>query len=269
MELSTNHRVRIAQSTDWKDAVITLLEPRSPYQPWHYGTTEVQEGDAVVFVLNTDPPSVLADVARVGLDDDLRGAVFDRTLYRPNLMELWTLAKILDLESQVVRGWVLEGADAINVELLLEECRYCSGPESRFGHNTMASACTLLRFDGQCDGCGEDIDLTGADARDEIFVHTVDQYTRTETQSLYSGVRDWPAVLCRQCFWRMNGEGFVSFLDYKFALHPPCPVCGERRTRDTFYGMPSDHSNIPPWLNAGGCVPSSKEWFCGVCGYRW
>ena len=73
MELSTNHRVRIAQSTDWKDAVITLLEPRSPYQPWHYGTTEAQEDDAVVFVLNTDPPSVLADVARVGLDDDLRG----------------------------------------------------------------------------------------------------------------------------------------------------------------------------------------------------
>ena len=62
MELSTDHRLHVAQSTDWKDAVITLVEPRSPYSPWRYGTVEAHEGDAVAFVLNTDPPSVLADV---------------------------------------------------------------------------------------------------------------------------------------------------------------------------------------------------------------
>ena len=269
MELSTNHRLHVAQSTDWKDAVITLLEPRSPYRPWRYGTVEAQEGDAVAFFLNTDPPSVLADVARVEVTGDPRSAVFDRPLHQPNLVELSTLAKVLGLERQAATGWYFEGDDAIKLELSLDECRYWCAPESRFGHNTMASARTLLRFNGQCDGCEQDIDLTGAGARDDVHVHTVDPYSRAEPEPTGSHVRDWPAVLCRRCRKRMGDKGYVSLAAFKFAGNPQCPECGIRRTRRTFYGMPSDFMNIEPWWHAGGCCPTSEKWCCGVCYHSW
>ena len=269
MEQSANHQLHVAQSTDWKDAVIALLEPRSPYRPWRYGTVEAHEGDTVAFVLNTDPPSVLADVARVEASGDPRAAVFDRTLSQPNLVELSTLAKVLDLEMDAARSWRFDGDDAIKIELSLDECRYWCAPESRFGHNTMASARTLLRFEGRCDGCSQDIDLTGADARDEVFVHTVDQHVRSEPRSVGSDVRDWPAVVCRRCHERLAEENWVSFLDFKFAMNPACPACGGRRSCEMFFGMPSDHVNIPPWEHAGGCCVVDEEWCCSICYHRW
>lgn len=264
-----NHQLHVAQSVDWKDAVIALLEPQSPYRPWRYGTVDAQEGDTVAFVLNTDPPTVLADVARVEAAGDPRAAVFERALREPNLVELTTLAKMLDLEYEVTNAWRFDGDDAIKIELSLNEFRYLCVPESRFGHNTMASARTLLRFHGQCDGCSQDVDLTGAGARDEVFVHTVDQHTRREPESAGSVVRDWPAVLCRRCHERMADENCVSFVDLKFATNPVCPECGERQASEIFYGMPSDPSNIPPWEHAGGCCSSTEEWCCSICYHRW
>lgn len=186
-----------------------------------------------------------------------------------NLVELSTLAKVLDLEPQVAHTWRFDGDEAIKLELALDECQYCCAPDSRFGHNTMASARTLLRFEGQCDGCEQDIDLTCAEARDEILVHTVDQRTRFQPGPTRSGVSDWPAVMCRRCDERMADEGYTSFVDFKFALNPRCPECGERRSRETFYGMPADYTNIPPWLHAGGCCPTPEEWCCDICHHRW
>ncbi|BDX32216.1 hypothetical protein TUM20985_27630 [Mycobacterium antarcticum] len=269
MEHVLDHRLHVVETTDWKDAVIALLEPRSPYQPWRYGTDEAEEGDTVAFVLNTDPPSVLADVARLETDAHPRTAVFERPLRQPNLVELSTLAKVLGLEVWAARGWSFGGDDAIKLELSLDECRYWCAPASRFGHNSMAAARTLLRFDGQCDGCERDIDLTMSGARDQVVVHTVDPHTRPQPGSLDVNVGDWPAVLCRSCRNRMDEMGFASFVDYKGVLHPPCPGCGARRTRRTFYGMPSDFMNIPPWLNAGGCCPEPEEWWCFACGHSW
>ncbi|GLP84210.1 hypothetical protein TUM20984_56300 [Mycobacterium antarcticum] len=269
MGQSANHRLHVAQSTNWKDAVITLLEPRSPYRPSRYGTTEAREGDTVAFILDTDPPSVLADVARVESADDPRAAVFNRPLRQPNVVELTTLVKVLDLEREATTAWSFEGDDAIKLELSLDECRYWCAPESRFGHNTMASARTLLRFDGRCDGCERNIDLTGASAHDDVHVHTVDAHSRVEPEPTDPDVRDWPAVLCRDCRTRMDDDGYVRFVDFKFALNPPCPACGMRRTSRTFYGMPSDFMNIEPWWHAGGCCPTPEKWCCGVCYHSW
>ena len=269
MEQLSKHRLNIAQSVDWKDAVIALVEPRSPYRPWRYGTTEAKEDDTVAFVLNTDPPSVLADLGHVEANDELEGAVFERTLYQPNVVELSTLAKVLDMELWAATAWHYDGDEAIKLELSLEECRYCCAPQSRFGHNTMAAARTLLRFNGECDGCDRSIDLTGHDARDQVFVHTVDQVTRLDSENVQSGVYDWPAVLCRRCRKRMDDEGYTRFVDFKFELNPLCPRCGAGRSSETFYGMPSDHMNIPPWSSAGGCCPTPEDWWCGVCGHRW
>ena len=38
----------------------------------------------------------------------------------------------------------------------------------------MAEVRMLLRFGGRRDGCEQVIDLTGEEARDRLFVHTVD-----------------------------------------------------------------------------------------------
>lgn len=85
----------------------------------------------------------------------------------------------------------------------------------------MAEVRTLLRFSGRCDGCDLVIDLTGEEARDQLFVHTVDPQMRSVSLSL--GYPDWPAVVCRECRDRMADEGHATFVDYKFSLNPSCP----------------------------------------------
>ncbi|WP_246240312.1 hypothetical protein [Mycolicibacterium madagascariense] len=217
-------------------------------------------------MLNTDPPSVLADVARVKAENHLAEAVFDGALYDPNLLELSTIGKVLGLEPRAANAWSFDGDDAIKLELSLEECRYFCAPESRFGRNTMAAARTLLRFGGYCDGCDQQIDLTGEGARKEIFVHTVDHRMRLAPDS---AVDDWPAVMCTRCHGRMAAEGHTRFVDFKFAQYPGCPECGARRTASLFYGMPSDHANIPPWRWAAGCCLGPERWGCKECGHDW
>jgi hypothetical protein len=272
MRHATTQRLHIAQANDWKDAVIALLEPRSPYRPWHYRSTEARKGDAVAFVLNTDPASILTEVAHVEADGNLQSAVFDRPLHRPNLMDLTTLATTVDLEMGIASEWHFDGDDATRLELALDECRFLSAAESRFGHSSGAAARTLLRFWGRCDGCEQLIDLTRPDGRDRIFVHTVDPYRRPDdaaSRGMRYDAKDWPAVTCRSCRDRMDIDGFATFMEFKFALHPSCSECGAKRTCKIFYGMPAESWNIPPWSHAGGCCLSSEEWSCGVCYHEW
>ena len=74
-------RLFIVEATNWKEAVISLLEPESSYMPWRCDAGDAEEGDAVAFVLNTDPLSVLTDLGNVGVDGDparANSTVFDR-----------------------------------------------------------------------------------------------------------------------------------------------------------------------------------------------
>jgi hypothetical protein len=153
MEQVTPHRVHIAQATDWKDAAITLLEPRSPRRPWRYGVAEAEEGDGVAFALNTDPPSVLTELAYVRASGPLEAATFDHQLFQTNLMKLSTLAEVLDVEPDFADTWLFDGNDAATLDLTMSEHRQGGGPESRFGHKSMVAASVLLRSSGWCDGC--------------------------------------------------------------------------------------------------------------------
>lgn len=249
------------------EAIITVLNPGSPYEPWNYGPPDAQSGDTVAFVLNTDPPSILTNRAEVGADGDLRSAVFNQAPSHATLMDLTTVATVVGLETVITDRWWFDGEDADKLESVLEECRYISAPSSRVGHTSVAAARILLRFYGQCDGCDHTIDLAGPDARGRLFVHTVDpRLTAAEPSSTPD---DWPAVLCRNCIDHMADAGYTNFVAFKFALNPPCPECAVRRTRATFYGMPSEHWNIEPWSYAGGCCPSPAQWCCGECYHRW
>jgi hypothetical protein len=199
MQRATPHSLHIAQATDWKEAVITLLEPRSPYRPWRYGPSEAREGDTVAFVLNTDPPSVVTAVAQVGPDGNHRSAVFDPPMSDLTVMDLTTLAATVGLDLNIALSWQFDAAEAAKLEGALHECRYLFAPESRFGHSSVCQVRTLLRSGGWCDGCRRDFDLTRPDARDQIFMHTIDQYLRPGAEASAFRNRDWPAVICREC----------------------------------------------------------------------
>lgn len=263
-------RLHLVQSDDWKDAVITLLEPCSPYRPWRCGTTTARQGDLVAYVLDTDPASVLTETARVGASGSPLDAAFERPLYKPTIIELSTLAMLVDLHMTVDEAWQLDGEDAINLDRALDDCRYIS-PASRFGHNSMAAARTMLQYRGSCEGCGTSIDLARPEARDELVVHTVDPYVRPKPFEfpLRAGQMDWPAVICRPCRDRMVVDGFTRFVDFQFASHPLCPQCGLRRTRAIFYGEPSEPWNIRPWQYAAGCCRSRETWICDGCDHMW
>lgn len=53
-EPSVTQRLHIVEGTEWKDAEIKLLEPRSPYRPWRHGSGEFHEGDPVAVVRRRD-----------------------------------------------------------------------------------------------------------------------------------------------------------------------------------------------------------------------
>lgn len=264
-------RVHIAQATDWKEAVISLLEPRAPYRPWRLAATTADEGDLLAFVLNTDPASILTEVAVVGEDGVLSHATFHPALFLPTLMELATLASTVDLAIPIVDTWEFDGEDAASLCAVLNECRFMCHPASRFGRTSLAEARALLRFSGRCHGCDEDVDLTGGDATDAITVHTVDPSVlpRPAGQGSSVDADDWPAVLCRSCRKAMTDNGITNFLDFKFGPNPSCPECGGTRTRQLFYGMPFDIENIPPWLHPGGCCRKAEKWSCGICEHWW
>ena len=96
------------------------------------------------------------------------------------------------------------------------------------------------------------IDLTGDDARDSVWIHTIDAPSRETPQVLIkdeSGAcsyrdgpipsswwlpdipSDWPGVLCRKCAARMREGGYTSLVDFRFSRDPSVPVAGNSARR--------------------------------------
>lgn len=283
MSQTVHHRLHILEAADWTDGIITLLEPRSPYRPWRYAFGESRPGDYALVVLGTDPVSVVTRLARIDHEGGLGGAVLNP--YGVDLVDLATLAMVLDLSDAFV-SWHLDDDDAERVILAIHESPVYGGPENRWGHSSVAAARNLLKFDGDCHGCGVPIDLSEADARDLVHIHTVDPLPRWHPDSpirsadsapvrgpFRAAVRavatDWPAVICRRCRDRMRDGNFRSFIDFKFAQNPDCPQCGGQRTQTIQYGMPADPEAWGPWLHIGGCCPRDEKWWCTVCDHAW
>jgi len=180
-------------------------------------------------VLNTDPPSILTGLGRIGVDGRWDRAVVEWPYPAPILIDLATLTKVVAF----ARGqdpryeWQLRGDAAIQMELALRECAYSDDSSLRFGHTSVAAARILQHSRGICTGCGYGIDLTGYDARD-VHIHTVDLPAREAPEvliqdegglpsyiegpyppesSLPQLPRDWPGVLCHQCVDRMDHGG--------------------------------------------------------------
>jgi hypothetical protein len=248
--------MRIVEANDWKDAAITLLEPRSPYRPWTSGAEPLGAEEPVLAVLRTDPLSVLTTI---GYADAEGTASFGRYT-RLDLLDVSTLILIADISGSCDprRNWVLDDLTAEDVEQALEDLRYREDPFTRFGHTSLAAARILLQSRGICGGCDKNIDLRGLAARDRIHIHTVDLPPRGKEPD------NWPALLCTRCRDKIGD----NLLDFRFARHPQCPKCHARRTLKALYGLPVS-PYVEPWKYLAGCCIADEQWTCSECGHRW
>ena len=116
-----------------------------PYRPWRYGFGVAHQGDPVAVVLNTDPPSVLTGLGRIGGDDRLDRAVVQWPYPAPGLVDLATLVMIGACGDQDPREvWTLRGVAASRFEGMLAECVYRGDSAMRFGHSSVVAARILL-----------------------------------------------------------------------------------------------------------------------------
>lgn len=248
---------RILEGRPWRDAIITLLEPRSPYRPWI--TDDVLEpGDPVLLVLDTEPVSVVTAIGTVGPERHIPGTI--RAIHQLNLNGLFELNTLK----------MLTPRDAIlaAIDLYLRPRAV-----SLFGHSTLAAARVLLKSQGRCTACRSELDLTGQDARDRIVIRTVDLDAGTGelwNRDVRNQARDWPAVLCEKCDGRMKADGFTGVLDFIFAGRPRCPECDAQRAMTPSYGLPSGPIE-EPWRMSMGCVviEPRPKWVCGQCDHQW
>lgn len=247
-------RVHIVLGSPWKDAVIRHLEPRSPYRPWHT-TGEVRENDRLIVVFDTEPRLVLTEVGRVGDNGSVDRAVarLRREWVLTDAVPASQLGVALPEAPALVVG---SQADALVSAVEQERCR--ARGEDRFGLSTAPAARALLESRGRCTGCGKALPLTQPGARDAISAWTVE-----------ASSRDWPAALCVSCVTNMTAGHFGSFLDFKYFLHPPCPKCGQRRSRRMSFGMPVQPYDPPPWIAHQGCCVVDLNWVCARCGHQW
>jgi hypothetical protein len=271
-------RVNVVRGTPWKDALISVLEPRSPYRPWQ-PAAGFQAGEAVIAVLDTDPISVLAAVGIIGADGDAgRALAAIDPFYRSGLMELGTLNMLADFTVMPDSEGVYYRNSPDEITAVIGAYRRATS-QDLIGRTSLAEGRILLKSGGRCTGCRQAIDLTGADARDRIHIRTVaglqaPEFAGDSRRHLTEGWRpqatlsDWPAVLCDSCNDSMQAGGFSSFLDFKFSLHPPCPVCSAQLSMSTMYGMHPGPVE-EPWIATMGCCVEPFKWCCGSCDYQW
>lgn len=266
MTQTSTDRLIIVEAINWKEAVITLLEPESSYTPWRCDADEVEEGDAVAFVLRTDPTSVLTEIGRVGADGDpCRTEVSPSSMHPIGLVDLETLVMMTGFtwNGDPRRHWVIRDEMAIRMSLALEDCRLRGDQYTRFGHSPVAAARILLHSRGDCAVCDRRLDLYGCEF---VHVHTVDAYRRDKSTA--ETMADWPGALCRRCHGRMQKGGYTSLVDFRVAQHPSCPTCGAQRTQEALFGFRLSN-DFPPWFHLRGCGVTLEDWTCGRCGHTW
>lgn len=288
--------VHIVDGRPWQDALISVLEPRSPYRPWR-ASGGIRAGDAAIGVLDTDPASVLASVAVVGPDGDVWNAFANiDPASVTGLFELGTLNMLADF---VVNPWgdQVYTSKSLDAVVALIGGHNPSTTDALFGHTSLAAGRILLKSGGKCTACERRLDLTAEDARDRLHIHAidppmaprhplrlVDPITEPEASEgvvPYSADQikvgpgypiplpaDWPGVLCDSCHNMMRQAGFTSLMDFRLRLHPSCPSCSARRTLSAVYGMlPS--AALLPWMESMGCCVEPWKWVCAECGHKW
>lgn len=254
-------RLRIIEGRPWKEALLCVLEPYSPYRAW-YPSGEAQSGDVGVVVVHTEPRTVLCAVP-IESEAALRHTIAQQC--RHGGAALPTVAKVEQTAGMSLSEAEGQPLDSAAVMSLIQAANdYQVGlPQDRTGESSAAAGRILLQSGGRC-ACCDALDPAVAGPQD-IVIHQV-------SQADFDGERDWPALLCAACQAAMAAAGMRSVLDYQFSLRPACPFCAAQRTLMISYGKPTYAwaMNMPGWVRSGGCcVDYSKTMECERCGFQW
>jgi hypothetical protein len=268
---TTDCRLHVVESTDWRQGVIKLLEPSSPYRPWRFGEQEARPEDPVLIILNTEPCSVVTFWGVVGDDGDLANFTLAPRKCRTALLHLPTFVAVLE-HCDATFGldprdaWMFQGE---NAERLRRRLAWTSTDRSvAYGHTSMAAASVLFRSDGICDCCWQTLDLAHPDAQERLHIRTVDSEMWPTDRSPVARP-DWPGALCAECHDISRRGQLGNFLDMVFAQNPQCPQCGAQSTTFARFGEDSWVGN-PPWIRGmGGRVVEAPKWSCLVCDHAW
>lgn len=162
-------------------------------------------------MLGTDPVSVVTELALIDEYTDALGVPLLVQSRCVGAAEVAPVASALGLGEDYTTTWDLDAVDTERLTDLLRENSVPRFISNTSGHSSLSAARILLDFNGYCTGCGEHVDLTVDNARDQVYVHSVDPSSE-----------DWSAVLCTACRDRvLQGN-----------------ACGARRTQLIRYGMP-------------------------------
>ena len=130
-EMTSVAKVHVIEGRPWKDALMSVVEPRSPYRPWHVADG-IEPGDAVIAVLDTDPRSVLTGVGIVGPDGDVDRAIAGIDRWHLNgLLELGTVEVMARVSLRWTAGQLYHRTPE-NVIAAIGSYR-CWEPNFRFG----------------------------------------------------------------------------------------------------------------------------------------
>ncbi|AEV71513.1 hypothetical protein MycrhN_0883 [Mycolicibacterium rhodesiae NBB3] len=277
----TPSRIHVVVGTPWDDAVISRLEPSSPYQPWPE-VPDARPGDGIVLIIDSDPRLVLPDVMLLDSIGAVSGAIASSSAWFSPAEPVSQVGCGVDALDE--RSTLFKGPEAAALFAALDRFGFECDDSLLFGDTSMAQAAVLLESRGRCSGCDKALELHGPDARVDVGIWTVDELRyeapRVEPESIevddeFDSRRlpalpvDWPAALCIACQAAIRDGYFDTFLDYRFSRHPACPRCGERRSQRALFGMLPFDVRIEPWRDARGCCVTADNWTCARCGHRW
>lgn len=139
MKQPTTKRIHIVEGPDWREAIVALLDSRSPYRPWRYGFGEAHKGDPVAIVLHTEPRTVMTTVARIGADGRRDRAVAKPGLTGSGLVDIDSLVMLTRFDSGADPrdAWVLYGDDATRLERALKRAHRRRDKSMRYGHSSL------------------------------------------------------------------------------------------------------------------------------------
>ncbi len=158
----TPNRVHVVVGTPWKDAVISFLEPRSPYRPWPE-VPDARRGDGVVVIIDCAPRLVLPDVMPVNVHGAVSDAIASHSAWFSSAVPASKVGCGLDALDE--RCTLFEGPEAAALVGALDRHRPDRDDELLFGDASMAQAAVLLESRGRCAGCDKALELHSPDAR--------------------------------------------------------------------------------------------------------
>lgn len=256
----TGQKLYVVIGSPWKDALLGYLSADAPDDNWDV-PDGLRKGDLLLSLLETKPRTVLCleRVTRGGARLQV-GVVLDW----PWLPELAKVEAVSGLKVRKSAGWIPDEVADLLLEVLDSDQMWHSGSGDG---STAHDARVISNCDLRCEGCGEEFDLSGDDARNQVRVLAVEDQVRVFDEEARDVVTR--CALCPACQRVARAAGVPTMTQLRRASFPACPRCGAEETSVIMWGMPPGPQ--PEWVEVGGCCINGDDpvWSCSACGHSW